>query len=335
MKQRLSLILFLQLLFFCSSIAQKTLVYTDALKIYHDADELFSKDKYGSAEELYAEVSKQTNDIVLKTDAEFYRAICAMELDREDAPELLKQFQSNYPESPKIGLAAYYQAKYYFKNRDYKKAIQYINAADLDQLSGPQLTEFKFMAGYAYFQQKEYSKARPYFQQLSTTKNKYNAPSNYYLGYINFKEKKYEAALKYFIPLHNHKQFGNTVPLYIAQIYYTQGKYNEVIKYADTITNDKVRRDIQSYVGKSYYQIGNYTKAQPLLEQHHASGAELLEEDHFELGYTYFKNKNYDKAYPELSKVSSGNRSVGVRTGLSHGRQEKYIFTIGQLRNSG
>jgi tetratricopeptide (TPR) repeat protein len=310
MKQRLSFILLFQLIFFGSVIAQKTLVYTDALKIYHDADELFSKEKYGSAEELYADVSKQTTDIVLKTDAEFYHALCALELDRADAPELLKKFQDTYPESPKMGLAAYYQARYYFKNKDVKKTIQYIILTDVSQLSGPQLIEFKFMAGYSYFQQKDYSKAKPYFQQLSSSKNKYNAASNYYLGYINFTEKKYDVALKYFIPLHNHKQFGNTVPIYIAQIYYTQGKYKDVIKYADTISNDKVKREIQSYVGKSYYHLGDYTKAEPLLELHHSSGAELLDEDHFELGYTYFKNKNYEKAFPELSKVSSGNTEM-------------------------
>ena len=310
MKQRLSLIILLQLVLIGTSFAQKTLLYTDALKIYHDADELFSKEKYGSADELFTEVATQTTDIVLKTDALFYQALCALELDRADAPQLLKHFEETYPESPKIGLAAFYQARYYFKSKDMKKTLQYIGTTDVDQLTEEQRLEFKFMGGYANFQLKDYNKAKPYFQQLSNTKNKYNAPANYYLGYINFKEKKYDAALKYFIPLHNNKQFAASVPVFIAQIYYTQEKYRDVIKYADTITNDKVQREILPYVGKSYYQLGDYAKAQPLLEQHHASGIELIDEDHYELGYTYFKNKEYEKAYPELSKVSSGNTEM-------------------------
>ncbi|MCX6188160.1 MAG: tetratricopeptide repeat protein [Bacteroidetes bacterium] len=310
MKQRLSLFVIIQLIFLGSIIAQKTLIYTDALKIYHDADALFSKEKYGSAEELYAEVMNQTSDIILKTDATFYHALCALELDRADAPELLTEFEEMYPESPKLGLAAYYQARYFFKNKDLKKTLFYLNKTEVDQLNSDQLLEYKFMSGYSYFLQKDYLKSKPYFQQLSASKNKYTAAANYYLGYINLKDKKYEAALKYFLPLYNHKQFGSTVPLFIAQIYYTQEKYTEVIKYADTITNNKVKRDIQSYVGKSYYHLGDYSKAEPLLEQHHASGAELLDEDHFELGYTYFKNKDYEKAYPELSKVSSGNTEM-------------------------
>lgn len=310
MKQRLSFFVLIQLIFFGNIIAQKTLLYTDALKIYHDADELFSKEKYGSSQELYAQVVKQTTDMVLKTDAAFYHALCALELDRADAPELLTAFEETYPESPKIELAAYYQARYYFKNKDLKKTLFYLNNANLDQLSSDQLLDYKFMSGYSYFQQKEYAKAKPNFQQLSSSKNKYNAAANYYLGYINLKDKKYDAALKYFLPLYNHKQFGSTVPLFIAQIYYTQEKYSEVIKYADTITNQKINHNIQSYVGKSYYHLGDYVNAQPLLEQHHASGAELLAEDHFELGYTYFKNKDYEKAYPELSKVSSGTTEM-------------------------
>jgi TolA-binding protein len=310
MKQRLGLIIVLQLIFLGSVTGQKTLLYSDALKIYHDAEELFSKEKYGSAEELYTQVAEEATDIVIKSDASFYRAVCALELDRWDAPELFKKFTETYPESPKIGLASYYQARYYFKSRDLKKTIQYISTTDVDMLSPEQLTDYKFMAGYSYFMQNDYAKAKTYFQPLSSSKNKYNAAANYYLGYINFKDKKYEAALKYFLPLHNHKQFRNTVPVYIAQIYYTQEKYADVITYGDTISNDKVRRDIQSYVGKSYYHLGDYAKAQPLLEQHHQSGAELIDEDHFELGYTYFKNKEYEKAFPELSKVSSGNTEM-------------------------
>lgn len=310
MKIRIS---FLFLLLAFSSLrvqAQKTLLYADPLKSYHDAQELFQKEKYGSAMDLFAQTAENSQDVVLKSDASFYQALCALELDRSNASELLNTFAGRYPENPKNGLAAYYQARYYFRNHDQKKTLQYLASTDVAQLSSEQVIEYRFMSGYTYFQQKEYGKAKTYFQQLAGSKNKYTAASNYYLGYIAMSDKKYDAALKYFIPLYSNKQFAGTVPVFIAQIYYAQGKYEQVIRFADTISNNKIIRDIQSYVGKSYYQLEKFDKAQPLLEQHHASGADLIDEDHFELGYTYFMNKAYDKAYPELSKISSGNTEM-------------------------
>ncbi len=310
MKRYTGIIFILQLIFLGNAVAQKTLINTDPLRIYHDAEELFSKEKYGSAQERFIAVEAQTTDNVLKTDAEFYHALCALELGRTDAAELLANFEREHAESPKMGLASYYQARYYFKNKELKKALQYINSTDIGQLSNEQIIEFRFMAGYSNFQQKEFSKAKSYFQQLSSSRNKYSAASNYYIGYINFTEEKYDAALKYFIPLHNNKQFGKTVPVFIAQIYYTQEKYDQVIRYADTISDVKIKHDLLPYVGKSFYQKGDYEKAQPYLEEHHLSGTQLLDEDYFELGYTYFKNKEYEKAYPELSKVSSGKTEM-------------------------
>src|SRR5438128_1172887 len=74
--------------------AQKTRIYT-----YEDVDlknglDLFEKEKFGTAQYYFDLVIRKTSDpnSLVRIDAEYYAALCAVELFNKDAEELLIAF---------------------------------------------------------------------------------------------------------------------------------------------------------------------------------------------------------------------------------------------------
>ncbi|MES1224797.1 MAG: hypothetical protein ABUT20_55415, partial [Bacteroidota bacterium] len=94
------------LVFSFSASAQKTLIYTDKDADFKMGMELFAKEKYGAAQKIFQKVIEnnrpQTEE---RVDAEYFSAICALELFNEDAEYLLTRFVQNHPESKHIKMA--------------------------------------------------------------------------------------------------------------------------------------------------------------------------------------------------------------------------------------
>ena len=76
------LILFITILGSTVVNAQKTAIYKNPDARYRDAIELFNKEKYGAARELFKQVIKELNDpkSVITADASYYAAISSLEL---------------------------------------------------------------------------------------------------------------------------------------------------------------------------------------------------------------------------------------------------------------
>ena len=305
------ILLFIQIVFcYAGAWGQKTLIYSEPIKLYNDAIELFTKEKYGSARQVFSEFIVVSADPVLKTNAEYYDALCALELGRDETPALLNQFATRHADDPKAELAMFHLGRYYFKQKDYRKALENLQKVDATYLTSAERNEFSFMSGFAYFQQKDYAKAKRFLAEVKDKKGRYQQAANYYYAYICFVEKNYDAALKGFYSVKDSKIYGPGIPVFIAQIYFAQKKYQQVVSFTDTIKDAKMLAQLQGVIGKSQFQMGNFAKAIPPLVNYHASADELTSEDHFELGYSYFKTKNFEKAFPELTKVSVGNDAM-------------------------
>ena len=87
-----------------SALCQKTYIYTSALSDYNKGLELFNKEKFSSAQKVFDNILKDNPDNLsdINTDAQYFSAICAMELFNKDAEYLLTKFIAEHPESPRI-----------------------------------------------------------------------------------------------------------------------------------------------------------------------------------------------------------------------------------------
>jgi tetratricopeptide (TPR) repeat protein len=96
-------------------------------------------------------------------------------------------------------------------------------------------------------------------------------------------------------------------------LYYLQGKYEQVISYAPALldsANTKRGPEIARVLGESYYRLGKYTEAIPLLKKYEKGVGKLPRADQYELGYAFYKVKDYDEAVNYFTGVTNVSDSL-------------------------
>lgn len=295
-------------LFCLHGMAQQSEHYTGDLARYYTAEDLFEKQKYGAARQEFdlfiQENGDANNPFYVK--AKYYHALCALYLYHADAEKLLLGFLAEYPESIYRNSIYFELGKHYFQKKDHKKAVEWLSKIDPYEITDDQKGEYYFKLGYSHFQLGEYKEARNAFYEIINADTEYYGPALYYYSYIAYSEKSYQTALEGFIKLEHDPAFIETVPYYIAQIYYLQERYDELIAYAPGILDSVDTRnsiEIEHLVGDAFYKQGKYDEAVPYLESYNRKSATTRDDD-YQLGYAYYKSNDYYNAVRMFDKVT-------------------------------
>ena len=107
-RTRAAILIILNTLFIVNlTLGQETKIYTEPDATFRKAFDLYQKEMYAGAQKLFEQYIEASNKSVnhLNTEAEFYRAMCAIELDNNDAEYLIGTFINNHPARQKIDLA--------------------------------------------------------------------------------------------------------------------------------------------------------------------------------------------------------------------------------------
>ncbi len=304
-------ILFITLLILLSNllIAQQTAIYLNPERDYQLGLELFNKQKYGAAQKEFQKVleSKEAISDENRTNSEFYIAFCAAELYNKDAEYRLTNFIDHHPESPMYGASVLELGNYFYRQKKYKKAIEWLEKTDKSLVSTADLPEYYFRLGYCYYMTNDYEKATKSFNEIKDGDSKYASAATYYYAHMAYVNKNYETALKNFLKLKDSEAFGPIVPYYIAQIYYRQGRHTELLEYAPALidsSNTKNGLEISRMVGESYYRKGNFKEAIPYLVDYEKNSSASGRTDFYQLGYCYYRNNEYEKAIPYFQRVT-------------------------------
>ncbi len=310
-KSNLFALVFLWLNFY-TAIAQKTTIYIEPDREFKIGAELFDKKKYGAAMKSFQNIieSHKNKKDLIRIDAEYYAAASSIELFNKDGEWRMHRFIEQHPESNKIKWAYFYLGKSNFRKKKYVETIEYLEKVDIYDLSKEDLAELYFKRGYSYLQVNKTEKAKNDLYEIKDVDNKYAKPANYYYSHTAYTEKNYALALEGFTRLLNDETFGSVVPYYIAQIYYLQGKYDEVIKVAPALLNDSqyVQKagEINRIIGESYYHKDLYKEAIPFL----LKGTMGTANDNYELGYAYYKANDTKTAITYFEKATTKNDSL-------------------------
>ena len=312
-------ILIISLFFLLSSIslavAQRTMVYTEPQYLFSNALDLFYKNKFSSAQKEFEKYLRHNPKNSLNySDAQYYVAICASELFNNNAEELLNKFITNYPESPKITQAFYNLGVYLYRKKRYKESIEWLEKSNTHEFSEELLRDYYFKLGYAYFEEKNFEKAKINLFEVKDIDNKYASAAKYYYSHICYLEKNYETALTGFQQLKDNEQFSHIVPYYIAQLYYLQEKYTELIAYAPPLldsANTKRAPEIAKILGEAHYRTNNFIEALRYYAVYKEKGGIYNREDYYEMGFANSKVSNYSKA------VENYQSALGVNDSLS------------------
>ncbi|KAA3653047.1 MAG: tetratricopeptide repeat protein [Bacteroidetes bacterium] len=311
---RLFIICFIASAFSQISFAQQSLIHENAEVNFRNALSLFGKEKYLPAQNYFQKSIEEIKNPYseIRIDAEYYYALCAIELFHSDAAILLKRFIENHPESAHLVEAYFNLAKFQFRKKKYEDVLDYLNNIDVLDLEYEQRSEYFFKKGYAHFELDEFESAAKNFYEILDTDNPYVSAARYYYAHISYTDKKYETAATNFRKLNSDPQFGSLVPFYITQIFYLQKKYEQLIEYAPPVLDSappKREEEIKKLIGNSYYELGQYEKSVGFLSDYLKRNSGTVE-DFYQLGFAYFKANKLEEAITYFQKAISQNDTI-------------------------
>jgi tetratricopeptide (TPR) repeat protein len=309
---------FLVIIFICVGaqlFGQSSEKYTSKYAPFYVAEELFNKEQFGAARyefRKFIDSYGKAND-PLQIKALYYEGLSALELFNNDGVDLLEEFNRNYPESIYRKVIYFKLGKYFYQKKDFKEAIVWFSKLRNHDVETDEVDEFYFKVGYAHFQLENYPEANSAFYEIKEGESQYAAPALYYYSHISYQNQSYQIALDGFEKLKDDERFTKVVPYYIAQIYYLQGRYQEVTEYAMNVTQDGNifnANDVNHLIGDAFYRIGKYDEAVPYLADFNRNSLTTRDDD-YQLGYAYFRSKMYDQAIRMFDKTSSIKDSLG------------------------
>ncbi len=313
----------LSFVFFCSTflVAQQTQVYVSADAQYRNALDLFEKQKYTEAQDGFDKIvsaAKDQNDLMV-IDAQYYSALCALELFHKDAEIRLKQFLANHPESPKCRKVKFQLGRYNYRKKNYDDAIVWFRQVEIYDLQKEELAEYYFKRGNSHYELGHIDSAKSDFYEIKDIDAKYSPAATYYYAHISYTQGSYETALQGFLKLAKNETFGPVVPYYIAQIYFLQARYADVITYAPPLLDSAKRApEIAQLIGASYYRTNRYKEAIPFLEKHHKGAYKFTRDDAYELGYAYYKTDSCGHAIVYFQEAISDSSDAIAQNSWYH-----------------
>ena len=284
---------------------------------YRQATDLYQKQKYAAAQQIFDQVVPASVDWLTASDAAYYAAVCSVKLDNNDAYYRLEEFLRIYPQSSRCNMARFYLGNFYYTRGDYERALSYYRDVNAAEVEFDHRSEYNFKMGYCYFQRGDTQRAAKLFSQQIEGQSKYRTSSLYYYAHIQYMNGQYELALKNFRELQQDRKFAKIAPSYIARIYYYLGKDDELLAMAPALLSEHdafKKNEIHQMIGEIYFNRDEYAKA---LEQYREVENEQRkvesctpQDNDYQVGYSYYMLGRYDEAVGYLSKKINCNDSV-------------------------
>jgi TolA-binding protein len=299
-------------------------------KNYQTGLELLNKEKYVAAAQQFRLVEQQrlkpatqqesnAEISLIRENAKFYAAVCALELDNSDAESLFQHFIKAYPLNPNTKLAYFHMGKAYFGRKNFKKALEWFEMTDPSTLSQKQRIEYQFKQGYSYFETNDIEKAEPLFEEVKKVESAFQESATYYFAYINYLNKEYKTALNNFEKLKGSKTYEASYPYYITSMYYLDERYDDVIAYALPIlesTKQQFEAEMLGLIAASYFAKSDYPNSEKYFRQFYAKDPEGAGNNLFryQYGYTLYQLKKYKESVAVLEKL--GKDDVYLQSGM-------------------
>lgn len=291
----------------------------DYYRTYHIATDLMDKGAYTGAIEQFRLFEKSTIRTgsqpafesqlsLLKENAQYYEAFCALQLNNDDAEGLLLRFIKEHPENPLTKLAFFQVGKSYFQREDYPASLVWFNKVEAGELSGAVNTEYKFRKGYALFATGDYKNAQILFGEVKNKQSTFTIDATYYFAYIAYLNKDYRIALLNFEKLKDSKKYEASYPYYITAVYFLDHRYDDVISYAIPVLNSTKQlyeTEMLHLVAASYFAKKDYKNSADYYNRYQDEdlGRTQNTQDSYQIGYANYKIANYPKATKELEKL--------------------------------
>ncbi|WP_282786917.1 tetratricopeptide repeat protein [Flavobacterium croceum] len=310
-----------------TAFAQKTEVYSNSLAKFDTALSLYQEKQYLAAQIMFEQVKETSVSEETKTDAEFYIANCAIRLNQPNADILMEDFVANNPTSTKQNQAYTGVAHYYFEQANYPKALQYFDKIDESALTYEELEKYNFQKGYCYFSSKNKKEAINYFNKVANS-GEYGSQAKYYLGFMAYDNDNYKEANTYFDQVSGEEKYKEKLSYFQADMNFKLGNFKKAIELgiaAMPKSNAQEKSELNKIIGESYFNLKQYDKALPYLKEYKGKNGQWTNTDYYQLGYTFYQQKDYENAISQFNKIIDGKDYV-AQNGFYH-LGESYLKT--------
>ena len=293
-----------------SSFSQQTISFKDYTLHFRQAKEYFDAKNYVAAKEEFTQYLQTLLPISgeqagQKVIAEYYITLCTIYMSQPEAEILSERFVANHPEHPQSIKLLRGIGNFFYDNGDYAKAIKYLSRSSETNI------EAKYKLAVSYYETKSFANALKLFDEIKiTNEEEYSFSSAYYAAILNFKEKRYSDAVNDFKKAENSSKYRAEIPNWVSMCYFHQGKFNELLTYAEPILRQKAGTyktdELSLLVAEVQFKLGYYEKAVANYElTQKKSSAAYTPGVRYRHGFSLYKINQFNKAADVLKPVVS------------------------------
>lgn len=295
--------IFTLMFFYSLSVsAQITKILQDQSRFFEQATMLYEKEQYIPAISNFEEIEGGHFKRNQAYEAQLYSEMAKLSLRKYGASYTLAQTARNNPEYLASEETHFDLGLYHFERGRHKQALRYFNKTNDKSVPNERLDEYVFKKGYSYFKNDSFRLAKAEFAKLNQTEGPYYVQSNYYYGYQCYILKNYDCARKSWTKIAG--KGPKTIDLYLAQMLYEEEKYEEALELVQNLNLSKRKNEISLLKGKIHYQLGNFDLAANSFADFKGDIESLDKNEQYQLAYSYFRAKKYDKAKDIFSKIA-------------------------------
>jgi len=347
--------LFFTGIFICIfSAAQQTSFINDPQGTFNQAKEYFQKEQYSLAYPLLRELqllqreTDRSNKALNYQEVKYYTIVCALKQNEETAVAIAREFIDLEDNAARVQMMNFHLAEYYFRKQDFSEAIPAFEKVSINNLSNREIADLKFHLGYSYFTSRQFKEAKPLLNTIrQLPKDPNYRDANYYYGFLAFYDKNYNDALGAFTIVEDHEEYGKVVPYYIANIYYSTNQKDKALQYAETRLakgNQYYDLELRQMVGHAYFEKKQFDKALPYLEAYVNKSKKVSREDLYELSFSYYQARNWNKAIEGFKQLGGEEDSLAqnsmyllgdayLKTGQKANARNAFLFCASNSSN--
>lgn len=291
---------------------QQSEVYLNELKHFQEAIDLYEKNQFASAKTMFSEVATSTQKRQLKSQAKYYESLSSLKLNEPGAALIMEDFVRSHPTSNKRNEAFFELGDYYFLNGNNTASRRWFNQVDSYNLNKDYQNEFYFKFAYVSLKSDDLKKANSYFNRVKNDES-YGQQAKYYLGYIAYAGDDYRKAQELFDEVEGDQQLNEDLAYFKSDMSFKAGNFEEAITSAKEKlqkANVQEQSQLNKIIGESYFNLQQYKEAIPYLQSYRGDRGKWSNTDHYQLGYAYFMQNDFENAAMEFSKIIGGKDKV-------------------------
>ncbi|WOK09260.1 tetratricopeptide repeat protein [Imperialibacter roseus] len=224
-----------------------------------------------------------------------------------------------------------------YRKNDFKELISYTKPYLTGSKEAKNVDQIALYAAEAYYEQKDYAKALPYYEQyMKPMRKKPVAPVLFRISYSYMKAKQPAKAIENFKYVALEKdEIGQAASYYLGDLYIMEGNKSFAVsayqQAADSEYDEKVKERAMFKLAQVHMDLGNYEQAIPVLEKYMREYPQSSDKGDAQdmIAEAYVNSSNYDRALAYFEKVGLGSQRI------KKAYQKAAFLNATQLFNSG